>query len=246
MDSLVSAFNLKENSPNCSNYIYYHHYHKITVSVLSEDLNNKSNRCAKIVAKASCDIMPGLLAGLQFNNKSLLYIQANEFKENIYRFIKTSLKELGLNDRCHCTLGFALYAQNCDRWLIGHIGEGLIAAIGCDDKEYIISNHLNNNYTTLITDTNANKKIDLYNVKGIKGVVLSNKKDADFIYKNGKLNPDISNFFMWQENYGEEEAKRIFEEKINKIYKNSNKNCSLLFHQKIQHLNSRKPKITKI
>lgn len=246
MDSLVSNISLKDKSTNCSNYIYYHHYHKVTVSALSEDIINPlDNRCAKVVAKATCDIMPGLLAGLKFNNKSMLYIQINELKENIFRFISTTLNEAKLNDKCHCTLGFALYAQNCDRWVIGHIGEGLIVAIGCDNKEYIISNHLNSSNSTLITDHNADKNIDLYIAKGIKGVVLSNKKGAGSIYKNNKLNPNISNFFKWQEKYGEEEAKRVFKEKMKIENLDSNENCSLLFHQKIKNLKKRTPKITK-
>lgn len=239
---LISAARLKGETHNqCDDKIFFHRTNEITTSVLADGAGSKkmSSIGAKIATKTLSRAMPGLLTGMRFSNKSDLFQSAKELKENIVFYINDAIKSsqnfTGDISDYACTLLFATYVKNCNRWVIGHIGDGVICAMDCKDNIITISEPENGefaNETFFITDSEAISKLRIYIVKGIKGVVLASDGTAASIYSKNGIATGLLKFFKWQREYGEAKTSSILRKNIEQVFlKKTNDDCSILLHQ---------------
>jgi len=164
------------------------------------------------------------------------------FKRKIIEFIQKSIIELfklenkELLKEYAATLLFAQYIEKYDRWIIGHIGDGVVGGIDNQDNLIVISNPENgefSNETYFFSDDEAFSHLRIYWVKGLKGIVMFTDGFEIIFYdkKNKKLAPAIKKFFQWQSEL-KKDFNKVLKENLENLVQYTYDDSSLIIVQK--------------
>jgi hypothetical protein len=187
-----------------------------------------------IVLYTAEEILINMLKAINCNPKK---IDDNFKKEFIDRLQIQAAEEFNSNkiDDYAATLLFAFYIKQYDRWLVGHIGDGVIGGIDYNDNLYVVSTPENgefSNETYFYSDKNAKEHLRLYWVRGLKGIVMFSDGPEVVLYdkKNKKLANAIKNLFKWQKELGDG-FDEILSENLKLFAKYTQDDCSIILGQ---------------
>jgi serine/threonine protein phosphatase PrpC len=135
------------------------------------------------------------------------------------------------------TLLVSIYNEKFDRWIVMHIGDGVIGAMDTKGELHSISKPLNGefaNETFFVTDKNAYKYMRIYLLKGVIGVVMMSDGTATTFYakKTDKLANGIKTLFDWQKKIGEKKMETVIRNNIKAFtQKKTDDDCSMILIQ---------------
>lgn len=174
-----------------------------------------------------------LKINLDFKKRLIKYIQ-----DNILVYFEEKLENLSLYGG---TLLFAQYIKKYDRYLIGHIGDGVIGGIDNREDLKVISSPENgefSNETFFFTDKDAYLHLRMYWVKGLKGIIMFSDGPEVVLYdkKNKKLAPAVKQLFNWQMEL-KDKFDEILKENIKVFAEYTHDDLSIILFQKEQTSN---------
>ena len=170
-------------------------------------------------------------------NKKFKKILLENIKDTLIEMVKMNNQDNNINIKNYAaTLLFAQYIEKYDRWIIGHLGDGVIGGIDNNENLIVISTPENgefSNETFFFSDENAYKHLRFYWVKGIKGIVMFSDGPEAALYdkKNKALAPALKNLFRWQSEL-KENFNEILQENLKIIASYTHDDCSILIIQK--------------
>lgn len=213
---VIGRYHIDNNLP-CQDRTYYLEGKGVKVAALSDGAGSKvkSHLGAELVTKLTCELLVEkftdflLLFEYEETDKERHNHNMLVLKETIINHLVEALKTLALKEEVNIkelssTLLF--FAMKDDHYIVGHIGDGVIATIKSENDmpfASIISEPENAeaaNITYFVPDSNAVEHLRLSHgsTKNLRFVLLSSDGASDLVF--GKQGPD-KNFYKLYENF---------------------------------------------
>ncbi len=213
---IIGRYHIDNNLP-CQDRTYYLEGKGVMVASLADGAGSKSKSQfgAELVTKLTCELLiekfDSFLVLFEQENidKAKHNYNMNIIKETIITYLVENLRELAVKENVNIrelssTLLF--FAMKGDHYIVGHIGDGVIATIkSVNDTPYasIVSAPENAeaaNVTFFVPDSNAveHLRISHGSTKNLRFVLLSSDGASDLVF--GKKGPD-KNFYKLYENF---------------------------------------------
>ncbi len=204
-----------------------------------------SKRLSHIGAKVATDSVVHLFPKFIEENCPNFLRNASPFKQilldTILDTIESYRQENSIKepiDEFSGTLLFAFLYKPSNRWLIGHLGDGVIGALDCKNELVILSSPDNGEYaneTFFFTSKDAQEHFRLYLVKGIHSVVLMSDGPEKSLYdrRNERLSNAVRTLFAWQKELEPEHFQEVLHKNIEQIIATkTDDDCSIAMVQK--------------
>ena len=223
-----------ENGIPCQDKIYS----KIKSSVAAISLADGAGSCSK--SEIGADVCTKYVVDFLCDNFDKTFLQneediANLILSGVTNSLKKTVKEFEL-DIMDLSSTLLFVAVKKDKFIAGHIGDGLIGAFdgsGC----HVLSSPDNGefaNETFFITEVNALEHFRIYKdkLKDTTGYILMSDGSYESLYdtQKGELAPANVSFFSWLVDYDntKEEVEKGLEETLtNKFTKKTKDDCSI-------------------
>ncbi len=177
--------------------------------------------------------------------KNLHTLIANELAQGVSKrsflalkssIIEALLQEVGEDyQEFSATVLFAYYG--CDRWLIGHLGDGVIGGL-VDGKIKLLSAPQKGefaNETYFFTSSDAIERMRLFVVRRLDGVVLMSDGLERALYdpKERRLGAALERLFAWQKKLGED-FDEVLQRNLDEVLSTrSSDDCAIYFMQRV-------------
>ena len=135
------------------------------------------------------------------------------------------------------TLLFSACHVPSGRWVVGHLGDGVVGGIDHVGNLHTVSTPDNGEYansTRFFTDPDAQKHLRLYLLSGIRGVILMSDGSAHTLYEpdTDRLAPAIGKLFKWHEQIGNAKMSTVLRRNIRHgIAAKTHDDCSIVMQQ---------------
>jgi len=210
---LLSAARRKGiNHLRCDDRFYFRRDETWSVAALCDGAGSRpfASEGSKIASRALCLMLPDMLSrcntsDMQKLTDALRSIPMRLRLAVLLRYFPV-LDRVGIGD-FSATLLFAAKNEKSGEWIVGHIGDGVIATLDNDDRLCALSHPQNGefaNSTIFFTDVDADLHLRLYRVLDIRGIALMSDGSAHTLYrrKDGAVAPALKRFFEWQRALG--------------------------------------------
>ena len=162
-----------------------------------------------------------------------------DFKKEFIFDLQEALKACFLEelDNYAATLLFVQYIKEYDRYLIAHIGDGVIGGVIYDNELVVVSTPENgefSNETFFYSDNEAFNHLRMYWVRGLRGIVMFSDGPEVVLYskKEKKLANGVKNLFSWQKEL-KEGFDEILKDNLELFSQYTNDDCSIVISQNL-------------
>lgn len=229
----------KKNDTPCQDYVEGISSECVTCIALADGAGSASHseEGAKVAVKTIVNYL----------NKNIKYLIDIEkvvvlrlIKYKIITELKKAIKEIGCDfeDISSTLLFIAIYN---DKFLYGHIGDGVIGCLRYDEERlHIVSEaergeFANTTYFTTSDNWCKHFRINKGSCNNIKAFFLMSDGSADCLYNNKtkQFAPAINKFSKWLDNNDTETVNQaLIENMTNKFVQNTNDDCSFIMIQR--------------
>ncbi len=220
----------------CDDRFYFARKNGWTVAALCDGAGSKalSSEGAKIASRTVCDLLPGMLESE--NPANTLRDIPLRIRMAICLQYFPVLGLVNIGDFAG-TLLFVARREEHDEWIVGHLGDGVVAAIDADGLPGAISHPQNGefaNVTYFYTDADADQRLRLFRVTGVRGVALMSDGTAHSLYRpaDRTVSGAIGRLFEWQKTNGQRKGSSIIRQNISRLMLHKTEDdCSLILVQ---------------
>jgi hypothetical protein len=226
----------------CEDSTAYRRRRGWSIAVLADGAGSRSGSAkgARIVTQRFVALFPSMLRMAAFNRSDFRNgMFGARLSKIIIDELQKSLKQ-GAGDKIGnyaSTLLFAVWHENVQRWLVGHLGDGAIAAIDAAGRLHTLSQPDNGefvNETFFITDDGAENRLRLYVLKGAAGISMMSDGSTGTFYSTfyKRFASGVARFFNWQHENGEQNISRVLRRNLELLaLPRSNDDCSIVLIQ---------------
>ena len=197
--------------------------------------NEGARIATRIVAKHLAHILDRAWSGCPLLSAKALV----SLPESLIETILGELRRYSDDDLTHFggTLLFSACHIPSGRWVVGHLGDGVVGAIDYSGSLHTISEPDNGefaNATRFFTDPYAHRHLRLYLLAGIEGVVMMSDGSAHSLYhpKTGRLAPAVGKLFEWHAKLGDAKMSSVLRQNIrHAIAAKTHDDCTIVLQQ---------------
>jgi hypothetical protein len=239
--TLISRAHIKgKNHSHCEDKSSYRRKQRYDIAVLCDGAGSAiyAKEGARIIAQYVATHLPSMVKRLlrEAGPGALYHELPTLLTDSIH---ETLIRKTGNDDisAYASTLLFALYSHPHDRWLFGHIGDGVIGGITKKGEVVTISSPHNGefaNETYFVTDRNSASKLHIFTRKGVRGAILMSDGSAHTFFSRNKKSfaSGVSKLFSWQCRLTQVEMNAVLRSNIERTAsKRSADDCSIVMIQ---------------
>ena len=198
-----------------------------------------SSEGAKLASREACRAIPGLLGECVGDAKEIrrrLQSLPMRLRMRIALRYLPALGLVSIGDFA-ATLLFVAHHLSSGRWIVGHIGDGVVS--GMKNGEPITLSHPHNgefaNTTLFFTDHSAHENLRIGCFDDLDGVALMSDGTAKTFYRHsdGTSSGALSKLFAWQKRLGEAKGSSVLRKNLETFaIPKTGDDCSMLLMQR--------------
>jgi hypothetical protein len=226
----------------CEDSVMYRRRRKWHIVALSDGAGSakESATGSAIAVHTVVSVMPMLLKKARYSKKDMLNgsfalrlsaLVIQQIQKRVRAKALQPLKEFA------ATLLVGVYHETLSRWIVLHMGDGVIGGVDFKERLHVISKPLNGefaNETFFVTDPKALQNMRVYLLKGLKGITMMSDGTAHTFYSKftNELASGIKQLFLWQESLGEREMGSVLRDNLRQLaLKKTDDDCSIALAQ---------------
>lgn len=240
--ALISAARVKgAGHPRCDDRFHIDHRNGWIILALADGAGSKSHASwgARRTVRALCDAAAELLAdegGSCLETKALQQSKA-QLVARVHRSLDEEALRLGVSrDALASTLLFAARRDSSPWWVIGHIGDGMVAGLHRDGSASVLSAPRNGefaNETFFVTSDAASDHLRLFRRRAA-GIALMSDGTAHTLYDAAanRPAPALATLAKWQREQGSAKGSTILRRNLEAaVAPRTRDDCSLVMIQ---------------